>query len=88
MEDYSGRENLLYNTPENPGESIEECRRKVTDVLKELGADPGNIMFHAIHQIGKTTASSTASTGAAVEESCPPHPRPIIVHFVSRMDCD
>ena len=50
MEDYSRRENLrVYNIPENPGESIVECKRKVTDILKELGADPGKIMFHAIH---------------------------------------
>ena len=33
MENYSRRENLrLYNIPENPGESIEKCRRKVMDV--------------------------------------------------------
>ena len=98
MEDYSRRENLrLYNIPENPGESIEECRRKVMDVFKELGANPDNIMFHAIHRIGKTTASSTVSTGVAnnedqaeirVEESRPPRPRPVIVRFVSRTDCD
>ena len=88
MEDYSRRENLrVYNIPENPGESIVECKRKVTDILKELGADPGKIMFHAIHRIGKI-ASSNASTGAAVEESRPPRPRPVIVRFLSRMDCD
>lgn len=50
LEDYSRRENLrLYNIPENLGESIKECSRKVMDVLNELGANPDNIMFYAIH---------------------------------------
>ena len=86
----------MYNIPENPGDTIEDCRRKVMDVLKEVGANPDNIMFHAIHRIGKTTASSTVSTGVAnnedqaeirVEVSRSPRPRPVIVRFVSRMDC-
>ena len=58
-----------YYIPENPGESTEECSRKVRDVLKELGADPDNTMFHAIHRIGETSASSTASTSAANNEN-------------------
>ena len=65
MEDYSRRENLrFYNIPENTGESSVECSRKVMDVLSELGADPENIMFHAIHRTGKP--NNTASSNSAV----------------------
>ena len=39
LEDYSRRENLrFYHIPENPGESNEECSRKVMEVLTELAA--------------------------------------------------
>ena len=95
LEDYSRRENLrFYNIPENPGESSVECSRKVTDVLSELGADPENIMFHAIHRTGNpnNTASSNSagsnevSTESREGTSRPPRPRPILVRFVSRMD--
>ena len=61
LEDYSRRKNLrFYNIPENPGESNEECSRKVMEVLTELGAVPENIMFHAIRRTGNpnNTASS------------------------------
>ncbi|KAL9962019.1 hypothetical protein ACROYT_G031074 [Oculina patagonica] len=97
LEDYSRRENLrFYNIPENPGESNAECSRKVMDVLTELGAETDNIMFHAIHRTGNpnTTASSNRaannedSTESREEASRPPRPRPILVRFVSRMDCD
>jgi len=97
LEDYSRRENLrFYNIRENTGESNEECSRKVMDVLTELGADPENIMFHAIHRTGNP--NNTASSNSAVSNeistesregaSRPPRPRPILVRFVSRMDCD
>ena len=97
MEDYSRRENLrFYNIPENTGESSVECSRKVMDVLSELGADPENIMFHAIHRTGNP--NNTASSNSAVSNevstesregaSRPPRPRPILVRFVSRMDSD
>ena len=95
MEDYSRRENLRsYNIPDNPGESSVECSRKVIDldVLSELGADPENIMFHAIHRTGNpnNTASSNSAVSNEVstesrEGACPP---PILVRFVSRMDSD
>ena len=96
MEDYSRRENLrFYNIPENSGESSVECSRKVMDVLSELGADPGNIMFHAIHRTGNpinTSSSSAMSNEVSTESregaSRPPRPRPILVRFVSRMDSD
>ena len=97
LEDYSRRENLrFYNIPENPGESSEECSRKVMDVLSELGADLENIRFHAIHRTGKpdTSASSNnaVSNGVLTESReralRPPRPRPILVCFVSRMDSD
>lgn len=97
LEDYSRRENLrFYNIPENPGESSEECSRKVMDVLSELGADLENISFHAIHRTGKpdTSASSNnaVSNGVLTESReralRPPRPRPILVRFVSRMDSD
>ena len=97
LEDYSRRENLrFYNIPENPGESNEECSRKVMEVLTELGAVPENIMFHAIHRTGNpnNTASSNStvnneeSTESREGASRPPRPRPILVRFVSRMDSD
>lgn len=97
LEDYSRRENLrFYNIPENPGESNTECSRKVMDVLTEIGADTDNIMFHAIHRTrnSNTTASSNRaannedSTESREEASRPPRPRPILVRFVSRIDCD
>ena len=97
MEDYSRRENLrFYNIPENPGESSVECSSKIIDVLSELGADPENIMLHAIHRTGNP--SNTASSNSAVSNeastesrggaSRPARPRPILVRFVSRMDSD
>ena len=65
MEDYSKQENLrFYNIPKNPGESSAECWRQVIDVLSELGADPENIMFHAIHRRGNP--NNTASLNSAV----------------------
>ena len=95
LEDYSRRENLrFYNIPENPGESSMECSRKVMDVLSELGADPENTKFHAIHRNPNTTASSNSavsnrvSTESREGASRPPRPRPILVRFVSRMDSD
>ena len=97
LEDYSRRENLrFYNIPENPGESSMECSRKVMDVLSELGADPENTKFHAIHRTGNpnTTASSNSavsnrvSTESREGASRPPRPRPILVRFVSRMNSD
>ena len=97
LEDYCRRENLrFYNIPENPGESSMECSRKVMDVLSELGADPENTKFHAIHRTGNpnTTASSNSavsnrvSTESREGASRPPRPRPILVRFVSRMDSD
>ena len=74
-----------------------ECSRKVMDVLNELGAEPENLMFHAIHRIGNpnnTTATSTSAadsedrTATREEGSRPVRPRPVIVRFVSRMDSD
>ena len=97
MEDYFRRENLrFYNIPENPGESSVECSRKVIDVLPELGADPDNILFHAIHRTGnpRNTASSNSavsnevSTESRKGASRPARPRPILFRFVSRMDSD
>lgn len=97
QEDYSRRENLrFYNIPENPGESKEECSRKVMDVLGALGATPDDIMFHAIHRTGKpnttATSNSAANNDASTElregASRPPRPRPILVRFVSRMDSE
>ena len=97
LEDYSRRENLrFYNIPENPGESSVEYSRKVTDVLSELGADPENIMFHAIHRTGNPNNTSSLNSAGSNEVSTesregtsrPPRPRPILVRFVSRMDSD
>ena len=97
MEDYSRRENLrFYNIPENPGESSVECSSKIIDVLSELGADPENIMFHAIHRTGypsntapsNSSVSNEASTESREGASRPARPRPILVRFVSRMDSD
>ena len=97
MEDYSRRENLrIYNIPENSGESSVERSRKVMDVLSELGADPENIMFHAIHRTGNpnntlssnSAVSNEVSTESREGASRPPRPRPILVRFVSRMDSD
>ena len=97
LEDYSRRENLrFYNIPENPGESNEECSRKVMEVLTELGAVPENIMFHAIHRTGNPNNTASSNSAANNEESTesregasrPPRPRPILVRFVSRMDSD
>ena len=73
-----------------------ECSRKVMDVLSELGADPENTKFHAIHRTRKpdTSASSNnaVSNGVLTESrertSRPPRPRPVLVRFVSRMDSD
>ena len=97
QEDYSRRDNLrFYNIPENRGESNEECSSKVMEVLAELGADPNNIMFHAIHRTGNPN-NTASSRGAANNEtptntsegtSRPPRPRPILARFVSRMDSD
>ena len=97
LEDYSRRENLrFYNIPENPGESNEECSRKVMEVLTELGAVPENIMFHAIHRTGNPNNTASSNSAANNEESTesregasrPPRPSPILVPFVSRMDSD
>ena len=94
LEDYSRRENLrFYNIPENPGESNEECSRKVMEVLTELGAVPENIMFHAMHRTGNPNNTASSNSAANNEESRegasrPPRPRPILVRFVSRMDSD
>ena len=93
MEDYSRRENLrFYNIPENPGESSVECSRKVINVLSELGADPENIMFHAIHPSNTASSNSAVSnevsTKSRVGASRPTRPRPVLVRFVSRMDSD
>ena len=73
-----------------------ECSCKVIDVLSELGANPENIMFHAIHCMGNP--NNTGSSNSAVSKddltesregtSRPPHPRPILVRFISRMDSD
>ena len=97
QEDYSRRENVrFYNIPENRGESNEECSSKVMEVLAELGADPNNIMFHAIHRTGNPN-NTASSRGAANNEtptntsegtSRPPRPRPILARFVSRMGSD
>lgn len=93
LEDYSRRENLrFYNIPENPGESNEECSRKVMEVLTELGAVPENIMFHAIHRTGNPNNAASSNSVANNEESTesregtsrPPRPRPILVRFVSK----
>ena len=97
LEDYSRRENLrFYNIPENPGESNEECSRKVMEVLTELGAVPENIMFHAIHRTGNPNNTASSNSAANSEESTesregasrPPRPRPVLVRFVSRMESD
>ena len=97
LEDYSRRENLrFYNIPENPGENSVECSRKVIDVLSELGADPENIMFHAIHRTGNPNNTGSSNSVVSNEDSTesregtsrPPRPRPILVRFVSRMDSD
>ena len=97
LEDYSRRKNLrFYNIPENPGESNEECSRKVMEVLTELGAVPENIMFHAVHRTGNPNNTASSNSAANNEESTksregasrPPRPRPILVRFVSRMDSD
>ena len=41
-----------------------ECSRKVMDILTELGADPENTKFHAIHRTGNS--NTTASSNSAV----------------------
>ena len=97
LEDYSRRENLhFYSILKNPGESSVECSCKVTNVLSELGADPDNIMFHAIHRTenpSNTASSNSAGSNEVSTESRegtsqPPRPQPILVRFVSRMDSD
>ena len=70
-----------------------ECSRKVIDVLSELGADPENIMFHAIHRTGNPNNTGSSNSAVSNEDSTesregtsrPPRPRPILVRFVSRM---
>ena len=92
QEDYSRRENLrFYNIPENPDEDNEECIQKVKDVLSELDTS-ADVKFHAIHRIGKRNVqrlvNRARSTGSPTEEEQPCRPRPVLVRFVSRMDCD
>ena len=92
QEDYSRRENLrFYNIPENPDEGNEECIQKVQDVLSELGTF-ADVKFHAIHRTGKRNAqrliNGASSSGSPTEEEQPRRPRPVLVRFVSRMDCD
>ena len=81
QEDYSRREKLrIYNIPENPQETNDECISKVKQVLAELSLPEVN--FHAIHRTGKPITSAEA---ASVENE---RPRPILARFVSRMDSD
>ena len=71
-----------------------ECSRKVIDVLSELGADPENVMFHAIHRTGNPNNTGSSNSAVSNEDSTesregtsrPPRPRPNLVRFVSRMD--
>ena len=65
------------------------------EVLTEFGAIPEN-MFHAISRTGNPNNTASSNSAANNEEwtesregaSHPPRPRPILVHFVSRMDSD
>ena len=105
QEDYSRRENLrFYNIAEDPRETNEECSAKVKEVLNEIGANPDEILFHAIHRIGKPKMhpnnrhSATASPDGASNTDASPEseendshstrPRPVIARFVSRMDAE
>ena len=104
QEDYSRRENLrFYNIAEDPEETNEECSAKVKEVLNEIDANPDEILFHAIHRIGKPKMhsnkrhSATASPDGASNTKASPEseendshstrPRPVIARFVFAYGC-
>ena len=75
LEGYSRRENLRFmNIPERKDEN---CADVVYDIIEnELSIDPENILFHAVHRIGKPREADDAK------------PRPIIARFLCREDRD
>ena len=95
LEDYSRPENLrFYHIPETPGESNEECSRKVMEVLTELGAVPENIMSHAKHRTGNPNNTASSNSAANNEESTesregvsrPPRLRPDLVRLTALLE--
>ena len=68
LENYSRRENLRFmNIPERKDEN---CFDVIYDIIEnELCIDPENILFHAVHRIGKPREADDAK------------PRPIIARF-------
>ena len=75
LENYSRRENLRFmNIPERKDEN---CFDVIYDIIEnELRIDPENILFHAVHRIGKPREADDAK------------PRPIIARFLCREDRD
>lgn len=75
LENYSRRENLRFmNIPERKDEN---CSDVIYDIIEnELRIDPENILFHAVHRIGKPREADDAK------------PRPIIARFLCREDRD
>ena len=75
LENYSRRENLRFmNIPERKDEN---CSDVIYDIIEnELRIDPENILFHAVHRIGKPREADDAK------------PRPIIPRFLCREDRD
>ena len=75
LENYSRRENLRFmNIPERKDEN---CFDVIYDIIEnELRIDPENILFRAVHRIGKPREADYAK------------PRPIIARFLCREDRD
>ena len=74
LENYSRRENSRFNIPERKDEN---CFDVIYDIIEnELRIDPENILFHAVHRIGKPREADDAK------------PRPIIARFLCREDRD
>ena len=75
LENYPRRENLRFmNIPERKDEN---CSDVIYDIIEnELRIDPENILFHAVHRIGKPREADDAK------------PRPIIARFLCREDRD
>ena len=75
LENYSRRENLRFmNIPERKDEN---CSDVIYDIIEnELRIEPENILFHAVHRIGKPREADDAK------------PRPIIARFLCREDRD
>ena len=79
LEQYTRKENLrLLFVPE---EDDENCEEVVVRCLTEMGINPANMNFHAVHRVGKKKPSPTNST----EEVSP---RQIIVRFINRKGRD